>query len=109
MSNFRLERQKTGGFIDKSIPLNEIENKVKEMIQLSVDGMPSTFDCDTELITECDSEIDDITGNLILFYNSLLACRVFSSSLTHPVFLDVDFDSNYVTGMMKLLIIIITI
>jgi hypothetical protein len=65
--NLRLERQKTGGGMDKSTALNEIEHKVKEMIQLSVDGKPSYFDCDTEDDIEssvfvCDSEIDDINN-----------------------------------------------
>lgn len=70
MSNFRLERQKTGGGIDKSIPLNDIEHKLKEMIQLSYDGMPSYLDCDTELLRISDpglNDINNITGKLILF------------------------------------------
>lgn len=72
MFNLRFERQKTGGGIDKSIHLNDIENKEKEMIQLSVDGMPSYFDCDQENDIESSVFVDtnNITCKLILFYNS---------------------------------------
>jgi len=47
--NSRLERLKTGGGQNDSLALTEIEEKVKGMMQLSVEGMPSHFDCDTEI------------------------------------------------------------
>lgn len=52
-SKSRLENLKTGGGTNKSRALNDVELKVKNMIQLSVDGIPSIFDDDH----------NDMTGN----------------------------------------------
>jgi len=40
---------KTDGGKNDSLALNEVEEKVKDMMQLSVEGMPSHFDCDIEV------------------------------------------------------------
>jgi len=71
--NSRLERLKTGGGSNASIALNVIEGKVKDMMQLSIEGMPSQFDCD--------GEIDDmpltynyaieVDGNIILIMSCI--------------------------------------
>lgn len=49
MFNSRLEHLKTDGGKNDSLALNEVEEKVKDMMQLSVEGMPSHFDCDIEV------------------------------------------------------------
>lgn len=39
----------TGGGINQSKSLDHVEQKVKDMIKLSVDGLPSIFDCDADV------------------------------------------------------------
>jgi hypothetical protein len=47
--NSRLEHLKTGGGKNEAIALSDAEQKVKDMIQLSIEGMPSQFDGDCEV------------------------------------------------------------
>lgn len=39
-------RLKTGGGKNEAMALSGVEEKVKNMMQLSIEGMPSSFDCD---------------------------------------------------------------
>lgn len=55
----------TGGGKNQAQALDDIEQKVKDMIQLSVEGLPSVFDCDADF-----GDNNDIIGNII--YNYLL-------------------------------------
>jgi len=72
--NSRLERLKTGGGNNESIALNDIEQKVKDMMQLSVKGMPSTFDCDGEIDAMPSSSYnydDEVDGKIILIMSCI--------------------------------------
>jgi len=72
--NSRLERLKTGGGNNESIVLNDIEQKVKDMMQLSVEGMPSTFDCDGEIDAMPFSDYnydDEVDGKIILIMSCI--------------------------------------
>jgi len=60
----RFEHLKTGGGKDLSQALNFREEKLKSIIQLSVDGLQSEFDDDTEAI----STDNLVNGRLKLFY-----------------------------------------
>jgi len=47
--NSRLEHLNTGGGKNEAIALSDAKQKVKDMIQLSIEGMPSQFDGDCEV------------------------------------------------------------
>jgi len=54
--------------------LNDIEQKVKDMMQLSVEGMPSTFDCDGEIDAMPPSSYnydDEVDGKIILIMSCI--------------------------------------
>jgi len=51
-----LEGLKTGGGKNQAQALDDVEEKIKGIIQLSVDGMASIFDCDND---------NDVIGNII--------------------------------------------
>lgn len=74
MFDSRQERLKTGGGNNESITLNDIEEKVKEMMKLSVEGMPSTFDCDGEIDDMPSSAynyVDEVDGKIILIMSCI--------------------------------------
>ncbi|KAF0769392.1 Myb DNA-bind 5 domain-containing protein [Aphis craccivora] len=58
----RLEHLKKGGGINSSLALNEVEEKMKDMMQLSVEGMPSHFDCDIEF--DFMSSVQDVANEV---------------------------------------------
>lgn len=52
-----MESLKTGGGKNQAQALDDVEEKIKGIIQLSVEGMASIFDCDND---------NDVIGNIIL-------------------------------------------
>eukprot|EP00102_Acyrthosiphon_pisum_P020647 XP_016657857.1 PREDICTED: uncharacterized protein LOC100568525 [Acyrthosiphon pisum] len=60
----------TGGGNNESIALNDIEQKVKDMMQLSVEGMPSTFDCDGEIDAMPPSASNDFSDDFAMIDNN---------------------------------------
>lgn len=50
----------TGGGKNMFKPLDDVEQKSKDIIQLSVDGLPTIFDSDVN--------VDDITSKITVFY-----------------------------------------
>lgn len=51
----------TGGGKNQAEPLDDVEQKVKDIIRLSVDGLPSIFDSDADF-----GDNNDMIGNIKL-------------------------------------------
>jgi len=109
--NSRLERLKTGGGNNESMALNDIEEKVKDMMQLSVEGMPSNFDCDSEIDTIPSSAynyVDEVNGKIILIISCIFLqpknniCTYTDFSDDFAMIDDDDGDSYIVTGKIRL-------
>lgn len=56
----------TGGGLNQSKPLDNVEQKLKSMIKLSVDGLPPEFDCDANANV---GDNNEIMGTIILLSN----------------------------------------
>lgn len=68
--NSRLERLKTGGGKNEAMALSGVEKKVKDMMLLSIEGMPSHFDCDDKVdampsVYE-DEDTNEVDGKITL-------------------------------------------
>jgi hypothetical protein len=83
--NSRLERLKTGGGSNESIALDDIEEKVKDMMQLSVESMPSQFDCDSEIdaMPLTYNYAIKVDGNMIL----IMSCICLQQQIIYAIIL----------------------
>lgn len=63
-----MEHLKTGGGKNEAIALSDVEQKVKDMIQLSIEGMPSQFDCDGEVdaMPPVHDDANEVDGKIII-------------------------------------------
>jgi len=68
MINYRLEHLKRGGGKNEAIAFSDAEQKVKDMIQLSIEAMPSQFDrdCEVDAMPPVHEEPNEVDGKIIL-------------------------------------------
>lgn len=65
--NSELEHLKTGGGKNEALALSDAEQKVKNMIQLSIEGMPSQFDgdCEVDAMPPVHDDPNEVDGKII--------------------------------------------
>jgi len=104
--NSRLEHLKTGGGKNEAIALNDAEQKVKDMIQLSIEGMPSQFDgdCEVDAMPPVHEDPNEVDGKIILSLSCI--CIQPQNIYFSDNFVMFDDDNNdnscFVTGKVML-------